>query len=420
MSRILTPRIGARVAATLAGLLLASPLLAVTPASAAVAPPIDRSFAAPTPNLEADPFYTPPATIPTGNPGDIIRARVSNAGPPKARALANAWQVMYLSTDALGNPNVVTGTILVPKDADPKTVPVAAVAPGTTGPAFRCTVSRYINSGAFYEQPSVNQMLEAGYAVAVTDYEGYRQNPQTSYIIGKPMGAAVLNAVRAATRLPEADLSPTPKVVVRGYSQGGGATMWAGQMASTYAPELNIVGIAGGGVPANISLVAIALQKAPAFGFLLNALIGLDNAYPDLLLDNYLTPTGKTTVQQMENDDCTVELLLNYAGKQISDYTTTSPLSTTLWRSKVLPNTLGSEKINVPVYQYQGTVDEIIPYGQATVLRDQYCALGVDLQWAEMPVGHITGVARGNEGAFQFLQDRVAGRPTTPNCPAAG
>ncbi len=79
----------------------------------------------------------------------MIRARVAKAGPPTARSLANAWQVMYLSTDALGQPDAVTGTILVPKSAtDPSKLNIVGLAPGTTGPAFRCTVSRFINSGS--------------------------------------------------------------------------------------------------------------------------------------------------------------------------------------------------------------------------------------------------------------------------------
>ena len=417
MYRILKTRLVRVTAASLAGLMLAAPIAPLSAASAAVSPAIDRTFAAPTPNSEPDPFYTPPSPLPTGNPGDIIRARVAQAGPPTARSLAKAWQVMYLSTDALGKPNVVTGTILVPRGANPATTPIVGFAPGTTGPAFRCTVSRFINSGSFYEQPAVNDMLKAGYAVAVTDYEGYYQNPKTTYILGKTMGPALLDAVRAAKRLPDAGLSADAKVLVRGYSQGGGAAMWAGELAPTYAPDLNLIGVAGGGVPAALGSVALSLEGKKPFGFLLNALIGLDNAYPELLLDNYLSASGKATVANSEADDCTVELLLSYAGKSISDLTSgTSPLSNINWLLRVDENTLGRKKINVPVYQYQGTNDEIVPYAQAKTLRDTYCSAGMSVQWKELPTGHITGVARGNADVNAFLAARVAGQAPTPNC----
>ncbi|MDQ8046671.1 MAG: lipase family protein [Solirubrobacteraceae bacterium] len=418
MYRILKSRFARLAAASATGLVLLAPALPVSPAKAAVSPAIDRSFGAPTPNADADPFYTPPSPLPTGNPGDIIRARPALAGPPTARKLANAYQVMYLSTDALGQPDAVTGTILVPKAVDASTAPVVGFAPGTTGPAFRCTVSRFINSGAFYEQPAVNDMLKAGYAVAVTDYEGYHENPDTTYITGKSMGPAVLDAVRAAERLPEAGLSSTPKVLIRGYSQGGGAAMWAGQMAPTYAPEQNVIGVSGGGVPADLIQVAVKLQGSDNFGFLLNALIGLNNAYPELDLDSYLSSdTAKSTLTNMNANDCTVELLQNYKGQGAQQYFTKTPFLQPTWMSRLKENTLGSTPINVPVFEYHGTQDTIVAYNQGSRLHDQYCALGMNVTWKTYDVGHITGVARGNPDVMQFMKDRVAGLPAVSNCP---
>ncbi len=414
MYHFLKSRYGKAAAATLAGLMLAGPL---SPAATAIAAPaIDRNQPAPTPNADPDPFYTPPASIPVGAPGDIIRARPAKAGPPTARKLANAWQVMYLSTNTLGQRNVVTGTILVPKTATAST-PVVALAPGTTGQAFRCAVSRFINSGAFYEQAAVNDMLKAGYAVAVTDYEGYHENPKTTYIVGKAMGAALLDVARAASRLPEAGLSATPKVILRGFSQGGGATMWAGQMEPTYAPELDLVAVAGGGVPSSLANVALSLERKPAFGFELAAMVGLNNAYPDeLRLDDYLLPEGVDVINKVETTDCTIELLTGYSGKQSADYTDPSPFGAPEWLTRVGENTLGADPINAPVFQYHASNDPIVPFNQAKTLRDRYCAAGVKVQWKVFDTGHITTVARGNADVNAYIADRLAGKPVPSNC----
>lgn len=383
---------------------------------AAAAPVIDRSFPAPTPNAQADPFYTPPATLPAGSPGDIIRARPSKAGPPTARSLADAWQVMYLSTNALGERNVVTGTVLVPKGVNKATAPVVAFNPGTTGPAFKCTVSRYINSGAFYEQAMVNRLLQAGYAVSVTDYEGYYENPKTSYIVGKAMGPAVLDGVRAATHLPEAGLSADAKVVLHGFSQGGGASMWAGQMAATYAPEINLQGVSAGGVPSNLASVAIALNGTKAFGFMLYAIQGLGNAYPaDLQLDTYLNDNGRATYAQMNAGDCTIELLQGYPNQQASEFMQL-PFGQLPWLLRIAENTLGSTRINAPVYQYHAPNDPIVEYAQARTLRNAYCGLGMSVLWKEFDTGHVTTVGRGNTDALAFIADRVAGKPPSSNC----
>jgi hypothetical protein len=69
----------------LAASLSAAPL--ATADDSAVSPPVGAAD---------DSFYEPPSPLPDGEPGDIVRAREAKAGPPTARSLADAWQVMYL------------------------------------------------------------------------------------------------------------------------------------------------------------------------------------------------------------------------------------------------------------------------------------------------------------------------------------
>jgi len=162
---------------------------------------------------------------------------------------------------------------------------------------------------------------------------------------GRSMGPALMDAVRAAQRLPDAGLSKDAPVVFRGYSQGGGAAMWAGQLQPSYAPELKLAGVAG-----------------------------------------------------MEQDDCTLELLLNYQGKKVGDYFTRNPLGTAPWAARVTENRLGGAPIKVPVLQYHSDADEIVAFGQANTLRGQYCAQGVPLTWTVWNgLGHITLVYRAHQ-----------------------
>ncbi|WP_116050435.1 lipase family protein [Amycolatopsis palatopharyngis] len=360
-----------------------------------------------------DSFYVPPAELP-GVPGDIIRSRPSRPGT--AKDLADAWQVMYRSTDALGEPNAVTGTVLVPKNANPATVPVVGFAAGTQGPAFRCAPSKMLQGQSFYEQPALNGLLRSGYAVAMTDYEGYSPEPDTSYIVGRSEGHAVLDAVRAALRLPEAGLSDQAPVALRGYSQGGGAVMWAGQQQPGYAPELDLVGVAGGGVPADLVQVALPLEGESGFGLLAYALIGLDNAYPELDLDAYLNERGRTEFAKLEQHACTLELLVDYAGDSLSEYTTSSPVLTPPWLARVGENKLGGSPIAVPVLQYHADNDELVALAQAESLRDDYCAVGTSLTWKTYDTDHITLVHTGSADALAFLADRFAGKPATSTC----
>lgn len=377
---------------------------------------IPAGGAAADPGPPGDDFYTPPSPLPAGAPGDIIRARPAKAGPPKARALASAWQVMYLSTNANGQPTAVTGMVLVPKKGEPAKAPIVGFAPGTEGPAFRCAPSKMIDSGVFYEQAGINEMLTRGYALAVPDYEGYHQQPTTSYVVGKAMGPALLDAVRAAQRLPEAGLSKASKVLVHGYSQGGGAAMWAGELKPSYAPELNLIGVVGGGVPADLVSLVFALNGAKMSGFMIYALIGMHDAYPELKFDSALSDQGRKIVADMEQDACALELLLDYQDKTIEDVFTVSPIDAA-WRGRATENRLGSRKIEVPVFQYHSKTDEIVDFPQGSRLRDKYCALGVQHTWKTWEgLSHITLVYRGNADAFAFMQDRIDGKPAGSTC----
>ncbi|WP_425432266.1 lipase family protein [Haloechinothrix alba] len=367
-----------------------------------------------------DPFYQPPDPLPDAEPGDIIESRPSKAGPPTARELADAWQVQYLSTDAHGEANAVTGTVLVPKDVDPSQAPIVGLAPGTHGPAAECAPSRMIDVGAFYEQNPLNESLRQGYAVAVPDYEGYHEDPRTTYMVGSSMGPATLDVIRAAQRLPDADLSADAPVALRGYSQGGAAAMWAGQMQPDYAPELDLVGIAGGGVPADLVQVSLPLDGTWGFGVLAYGLIGLDNAYPELDLDSYLNEAGHEAFAEMSDGACTVELLTRYAGDRLQDYTHQSPVVQPDWVERIEENKLGEVGVDVPVYLYHASNDDLVAFNQASTLREDYCALGVDVTWrqfdVESPAPHITMINIGDDPVQQFIADRLAGEPARSNC----
>nr|WP_312880025.1 lipase family protein [Actinokineospora xionganensis] len=398
-----------RLSAVATALMVAASAVALvsTPSAAAGPAPAD-------PGPTDDSFYTPPSPLPAGAPGDVIRWRPSPA--PQFTGTVNSWQVMYLSTDEDGAPNAVTGTILVPKTANPATAPIVSFASGTHGGAFRCTPSSMLAVGAGYERPAIADMLKSGYAVVMTDYAGYHVNPKTTYITGLSEGRAVIDMVRAGQKLPAAKLSTTAPVFFRGYSQGGGAALWAGQLQPEYGQDVKLAGVVAGGVPGDLVQVTLKLDGSRGFGFLLYALVGLDNAYPEIKLESYLNDAGRAAVADVQNESCTLELLLKYKNKALSEYTTDTPVQDALLAA-VAKNKLGTMPVKVPVFQYHGSSDDIVPFGQADTLHKTYCRAGVNLTWKAYPTDHVTGIFDGNADAMTFLKDRVAGTPATPNCP---
>lgn len=230
------------------------------------------------------------------------------------------------------------------------------------------------------------------------------------------MGPAVIDSVRAAQNLPSAGLAKGAKVIFQGYSQGGGGAMWAGEKQPSYAPELNLVGVVAGGIPADLTEVAKGLDGYIGFGFLAFAAVGLDAAYPDLKLDSFLNDTGRQQLSDAKKNACVAELLLNYSFKKISDYTTSNPLATPQWQARLAQNKLGANPPRVPVFQYHASTDEIVNTPQAETLHRTYCAAGVREQWKTYISDHATGIFAGNADAHQWIVNRFTGAAAPSNC----
>jgi pimeloyl-ACP methyl ester carboxylesterase len=366
------------------------------------------------PAPSGDSFYVAPSPLPSGKPGDILRWRPSI--PLLNLGKASAWEVMYLSTSASGQRNAVTGTVIVPKGVDPLKAPIVGFAVGTQGPAFVCTPSKAIRRGTLYDQPAISDSLGSGLAVVITDYEGYGPRSTPTYMTGQSMGPAVIDAVRAAQRLPAANLSATAKVIFQGYSQGGGGALWAAEKQPTYAPELNLVGAVAGGVPADLAAVAKGLDDAVGFGFLTFAAVGLDAAYPELKLDSFLNDTGRAEVAKAKADYCAPKLLTYLAFKEIGEFTTRNPLDTPAWKARIAQNKLGGDPPKVPVLQYHASADEIVDLAQADALHKTYCAKGVRLQFNRILSDHLTGIITGNGTAHEWIINRFNDATAPSNC----
>ncbi len=381
------------------------------------------SAVAAAPGSPDDSFYTPPSPLPAGRPGDVIRYRpvtaTASIKPPTGTTI---YQVLYLSTDALGRPDAVSGTIYLPKSTTTplSRTPIVGFAPGTIGLADNCAPSRLLTSrdGINYNLLAVSALLNQGWAVAETDYQGMGTPGDHTYVVGRSEGPAVIDSVRAATRLPRTGLSRTAPVAFYGYSQGGGAAAWAGELAPRYAPELPLKGLAAGGVPADLTKVAALLDGGLGSGLEGAAAIGLNAAYPDLDLDSYLTAAGRTAFADIRTR-CVEGLIVKYPFKKISDYATTNPLDSPAWQARLSENKLGGSPPKAPIYLYHSTSDELVPLGQALTLRDTYCAAGVNVVWKQLAGEHATGLLTGQAGAVSYLADRFAGKPAVSTCGSA-
>lgn len=378
----------------------------------------------PTPDQDA--FYTPPSPLPAGQPGDIIKSRISTFTlDPAAHtpvAGVRSTQVLYRSTNALGQAMAVSGTVLVPTTAwaGPGSRPLLSWAVGTRGVGDKCAPSYTLTQGADYEGLFIKAALDRGWAVAVSDYEGLGTPGQHTYVVGRSEGHAVLDMARAAQRLGGSGLSSSTPVGLMGYSQGGGAAAWGAEMAGSYAPELKIKGTAAGGIPGDLPAVADFVEGGPVVALALLASIGLDAAYPELNLENYLNDTGRQLMIEA-NDFCIVSVdgiasIFKTAFKSRNDYVSTDPLTDPAWKARLAENKLGGTKPSAPVFQYHGTIDEMVPFAQAATLRRTWCNKGATVTWTPLPGEHVLGMVEGLVPAMDWLSARFAGLPALGNC----
>ncbi|KUM76776.1 lipase family protein [Streptomyces griseorubiginosus] len=413
--------------------LLGGGLATAAPQASAAAPQASAAVrpAAACTAADAD-VYTPPATVPA-TPGTVLACRsVTLSQVPGGIPMA-AWKVLYSSTDNQGRPVAVSGTLAVPTapwtGTGPR--PVVAFHPGTLGLGPQCAFSKQL-AGAFqdeYEGDNIAALLKAGYAVAATDGPGYLDGQTHRYVAGTDSGHALLDIARAAPAVPGSGLSRQARVGLWGYSEGGAASLWAAQLAAGYAPELNVVGDASGGVPGDLKQVATALDGGAFSGFLADAALGIQAAYPTLPFDSLLNAQGKEAVNTAKSV-CLVGTVTALAGKSIKDFTTAGLTLDQLYQQRgsdgrtwgqvldaqKLGVNLGTYRIGFPVLQYRGALDEVIPTATEDAVRTAYCAAGVRTGWKIYPGDHLLTDNQAVGDVVSWLGDRFAGRAAQNDC----
>jgi pimeloyl-ACP methyl ester carboxylesterase len=227
------------------------------------------------PTLEPDvEFYRAIDQDLTGEPGNLIKSE--QLAQDAAAALDDAratYRVLYQSASGLGDeqtqptnePIAVSGLIAFPPGEAPAGGwPVVSWAHGTVGSADHSAPSmdpyledvppadaglgllRKINKAP---HALLNAFLQAGWAVAMTDYEGLGTYGNHPYLLGVSEGRGILDIVPAVHQLaaaPDVDQEIANRYAIVGHSQGGQAALWGAHLASTgaYPTTSTLIGVA--------------------------------------------------------------------------------------------------------------------------------------------------------------------------------
>lgn len=389
-------------------LLAATVLLGTVGAAVTV---LIRYYQAATPQTPS-PFYTPPQPLPPGELGSIIRRESLPSNLPEG---AQAWRVMYLSTDLEGQPIAVTGTIVAPQGTSAEPRNIIAWAHGTTGIRPECGVSH--TSDPYQQTPAIEQMLAEGFVVAITDYPGLGTPGTHPYMVGPVAAQSVLDSVRAARQI--AEVSAGDEFVVWGASQGGNSALWTAQRAETYAPELKLMGAAASAPAINLRGIAEFNLDKPGGGIFLGYVFAAwDVVYPDADLSAIIKPEERATFDRMVEPCFTAPagfLPIINTLRTPEQYLSVDILKTEPWSTLFEENT-PSEPIEVPILIAHGTADPLIPVELSEAEALRRCQAGEDVQFARYPGSSHDAREDTAIHILGWVVDRFAGRPTSSNC----
>ena len=330
---------------------------------------------------------------------------------PGLRLRAEAWRILYRSSDLNGRPTTVSGTVLVPTSGPVNGLVAYAI--GTHGLANYSAPSRLISRGLEFEATFIAQQLAHGHAVTITDYQGLGTPGDHPYVIGKTLGRNVLDSLRAALALDPAALDPGLPLGIMGYSEGGNASAWAAELHPAYAPELRVVGCASGSIPADLETAGDHIDGTLYAFFGGYGALGLNAAYPELNLPKYLTPRGERHLYRLRRSSVLTAALRGPHFLGFDVMTTENPLQIPEWQERMRENKLGRGAPTAPVYLYTSQRDPLVMPAQTKDLARRWRARGADVHLQEVPaLEHVTGLLLGGYGASRWLADRLrqAGR----------
>lgn len=277
--------------------------------------------------------------------------------------------------------------------------PVASWAHGTRGLGDSCAVSTsvFVPGGPDYAATLEPWPLN-GFVLVATEYAGIGGPGVHPYLVGDVSGANVIDAVRATRELGErAGIGVSDRYTTAGGSQGGHASLSAGTMAATYAPELTLLGTTAIAPPMYVdrylSLLGPAFPPVPVpdyVTYLAYVLRGLQAADPSVDVDSYLTPTGKRILKDAETA-CYQQMVQETQEVGVGDLLARPLGRGTLMDSVREHQVVPATGFSAPVLIHQGVFD-VTAFGPLT---DRYVAdaraAGADIDYRQGAYGHDAG-----------------------------
>jgi acetyl esterase/lipase len=362
-----------------------------------------------------DAFYQASDSEIPGPAGSLIRKEPRFG----AAAGAAAYKVLYRSTKPDGSPVAVSGIVIVPAGQAPAGGwPIVAWAHPTTGVVPHCAPSLAIF--LFQQMAGSRRLLQRGYAIAATDYPGLGTAGPHPYLVGESEARAVIDSVRAARSF--LGLERSTRFAVWGHSQGGQAALFSGMIVKTYAPELQLVGVAAAAPATDLAtLTTDDLDTIGGRNLTAMTIWSWSKVY-GADMTQVIAPEAIPAVNALANI-CIEGAFDIYLREKLSGplartfLSVKNPATVEPWRSLLALNTAGELPPDIPVFLAQGAKDRLV---RPEVTRDymqRLCKAGSSVRMLKLPnVSHGFAGYDSADAAVSWMQNRFDGKPPGSDC----
>lgn len=360
-------------------------------------------------------FYTAPDDLPDA-PGQLVRDEGFDRAMPEG---SRAMRILYTTTMIDGSIGTASALVIVPEDAPADPLPVVLWTHGTTGVARKCAPSNLDDPLGAGAMPASQAAIDRGWAIIAPDYLGLGGDGPHPYLIGAPTAQSSLDAVRAARQID--DISLSDQTVVWGHSQGGGAALWVGVEAETYAPDVPLAGVVAMAPASNLPALAESMLENPV-GLLFAAFIvqAYSDVYPDVSFDDYTRASAREVLRSMA-DRCLSEpaTLLSIGSVMSGEELYTQPLTEGALATRLEENVPPATS-TAPTLVAQGAIDDLVNPEAQGAFVDQLCAAGQVVEYHTFDGrDHLTVVADDSpliDILLGWTADRFADAPTATAC----
>lgn len=372
----------------------------------------------------ADPgdFYATPDALPK-EPGQLVDSEDFTRAVP---AGAEAHLIKYTTTVAGGDQRVATATVLVPTAKAEGPRPVLAWAHGTTGVVPGCAPS--LLAKPWDGIPAIDAVVDAGYVVVATDYVGLGTAGPHQYLVGDTAARNVLDSIRAVHDYDETDdvtggAGLTDEAVVWGHSQGGQTTLFTGQTADEYAPDVDVVGLGALSPPADLAALLDAEQDTIVGKVLSSmAMASWSEVYDDVVFDEIVRPAARPAARGIASRCLTKPgaYLSLVEGESLKTSIFAEDPSRVPALVAHMDENSASGVIPIPLFIGQGAKDDVVDPTVTEKYVDELCDAGQDLDFYLLPgITHFTIVEKGSpidEPLLAWTAARFAGDEMAKGC----